>query len=105
MPLEIVKNYQALVKHIPQLIEVSGYRSDFIAKKIGLKPANFSLKKQRGNWSVDEVEKLLQVISNEEVENYLMIELMRSRKNDEELSYEEYKKETSSWKKLSRKAI
>lgn len=95
---EIVKDFQSLVKHIPRLIEVSGYRSDFIAKKIGLKPANFSLKKQRGNWSVDEVEKLLQVISNEEVENFLMIEFMRSRRDDDELSYEEYKKEISSWK-------
>ncbi len=98
MTQNIVKNYQSLVKQLPKLIEVSGYRSDFIAKKIGLKPANFSIKKQRGNWSIDEVEKLLQVISNEEVENYLMIELMRSRKDDEELSYEEYKKEISSWK-------
>ncbi len=73
MTQDIVKNYQSLVKQLPKLIEVSGYRSDFIAKKIGLKPANFSIKKQRGNWSIDEVEKLLQVISNDEVENYLMI--------------------------------
>ncbi len=98
MTLDVVKNYQSLVKRIPELIEISGYRSDFIARKIGLKPANFSVKKQRGNWSVDEVEKFLKVISNEEVENYLMTELMRSRKDDEELSYEEYKKEISSWK-------
>lgn len=96
--LDTVRNYQALLKSIPQLIEISGYRSDFIAKKIGLKPANFSVKKQRGNWSVEEVEKLLQVISNEEVENFVMLEMMRNRKDDEEMSYEEYKKEISSWK-------
>jgi len=98
MPFDLVKNYQLLVKRIPELIEISGYRSDFIAKKIGLKPANFSVKKQCGNWSTEEVEKLLNVISNEEVENYLFIELMRSRKDDEEVSFEEYKKEISSWK-------
>lgn len=98
MTLDVVKNYQSLVKRIPELIEISGYRSDFIAKKIGLKPANFSVKKQRGNWTTEEVEKLLQVISNEEVENYLLIELMRLRKDDEEVSFEEYKKEISSWK-------
>jgi hypothetical protein len=95
---EIVRNYASLVRNIPQLIEVSGYRSDFIAKKIGLKPANFSAKKQRGNWSTGEVEKLLQVINNEEVENFLMIELMRHKKDEEEISYEDYKKEISSWK-------
>jgi hypothetical protein len=98
MTLDVVKSYQSLVKRIPELIEISGYRSDFIAKKIGLKPANFSVKKQRGNWTTEEVEKLLQVISNEEVENYLLIELMRLRKDDEEVSFEEYKKEISSWK-------
>lgn len=98
MTLDVVKSYQSLVKRIPELIEISGYRSDFIAKKIGLKPANFSVKKQRGNWTTEEVEKLLQVISNEEVENYLLIELMRLRKDDEDVSFEEYKKEISSWK-------
>lgn len=94
----IVTDYQTLVRSIPQLIEISGYRSDFLARKIGLKPANFSVKKQRGNWSTDEVEKLLELINNEEVENYLMLELMRNRKDDEDISYEDYKKETSSWK-------
>ena len=98
MTLDIVKNYHSVIKNIPKLIEISGYRNDYIAKKIGLKAANFSVKKQRGNWSINEVEKLLQVISNEEIENYLMIELMRSRKDDDEMSYEEYKKEVSSWK-------
>ncbi|MDQ6814873.1 MAG: hypothetical protein M3040_14150 [Bacteroidota bacterium] len=98
MALDIVADYQALLKNIPQLIEISGYRSDFLAKKIGLKPANFSLKKQRGNWAPNEVEKLLQVINNEEVENYLLLELMRSRKDDKEVSYEDYKKEISTWK-------
>ena len=98
MVQDIVADYQTLIKNIPQLIEISGYRSDFLARKIGLKPANFSVKKQRGNWSSEEVEKLLQVIGNEEVETFLMMELMRSRKGDEEISYDDYKKEISSWK-------
>lgn len=98
MAVDIVTDYQRLVKSIPQLIEISGYRSDFLAKKIGMKPANFSVKKQRGNWSTEEVEKLLQVINNEEIENYVMLELMHNRKDDEEISYKDYKKEILSWK-------
>ncbi|MCW3108534.1 MAG: hypothetical protein JWQ09_3040 [Segetibacter sp.] len=31
--------------------------------------------------------------SSEEVENYLLMEIMRLRRDDEEISYEEYKKE------------
>src|SRR5260221_13238205 len=94
---EIVSNYRTLVNSLGELIQESGYRSDYIAKKIGMKPANFSQKKQRGNWSVEEVEKLLGVIDNEDTENYLMLQLMRAAKKDETVSYEEFQKEMG-WK-------
>ncbi len=94
---EIVSNYQTLVKSLGELIQISGYRSDYLAKKIGMKPANFSQKKQRGNWSLDEVEKLMEVIDNEETENYLMLQLMRAAKIDETVTYEEFQKEMG-WK-------
>lgn len=94
---DIILGYRTLVQSLGELIKVSGYRSDFIAKKIGMKPANFSLKKQRGNWSVDEVEKVMAVIANEETENYLMLELMRAAKAEETVSYSELEKEMG-WK-------
>ena len=97
MVQDIVYNYRTLVHNLGELIQVSGYRSDYIARKIGMKPANFSLKKQRGNWSVDEVEKLMQVIDNEDTENYLMLQLMRAAKNEETVSYAEFQKEMG-WK-------
>jgi uncharacterized protein YjcR len=97
MMQDIILGYRTLVQSLGELIKVSGYRSDFIAKKIGMKPANFSLKKQRGNWSVDEVEKVMAVIANEETENYLMLELMRAAKAEETVSYSELEKEMG-WK-------
>ena len=97
MVQDIVSNYRTLVQSMGELIQVSGYRSDYLAKKIGMKPANFSQKKQRGNWSVDEVEKLMQVIENEETENYLMLQLMRAAKNEETVTYAEFVKEMG-WK-------
>ncbi len=98
MSTSIVTEYKELLRIIPDIIEVSGYRNDFIAKKLGMKPQNFSVKKQRGSWSADEVEKLLSVVNNEEVENYIMLQLMRWRKDDENISYEDYKKEIGAWK-------
>lgn len=95
--LEIVVNYRTLVHNLGELIHVSGYRSDYLAKKIGMKPANFSQKKQKGNWSVEEVEKLMEVIENEDTENYLMLQLMRAAKNGETVGYEEFQKEMG-WK-------
>ncbi len=98
MNTQVVAEYKHLLKIIPDIIEVSGYRNDFIAKKLGMKAQNFSVKKQRGSWSVDEVEKLLKVVDNEDVENFIMLEIMRSRKNDETVTYDEYKAEIASWK-------
>jgi hypothetical protein len=98
MELQVVSSYKKLLSRVADIIEVSGYRNDYIAKKLGLKPQNFSAKKQKGNWSPDELEKLLTVVDNEDVENYLMLEHMRSLKDAETISYEEYKKEIATWK-------
>ena len=97
MAREIVSNYRVLVQSMGELIQVSGYRNDYLAKKIGMKTANFSQKKQKGNWSVEEVDKLMQLIENEDTDNYLMLQLMRAAKNDETVSYAEFQKEMG-WK-------
>ncbi len=92
MAQKIVHNYKTLVETLGELIKISGYRNDYIAKKIDMKAANFSQKKQRGNWSADEVQKIMDVIDNEEVEDYLLLQLMRASKNEETISSEEFKK-------------
>jgi hypothetical protein len=71
MIADIVSNYKQLVDNIPQIIDVSGYRNEFIAKQLNIQPTYFSVKKQRGSWSVDDVQRLLDVIMNEHVKNYL----------------------------------
>lgn len=92
MEVQIVSAYKRLLANISQLIDISGYRQDYIANKMDLKPQNFSTKKQHAKWSMNEIEKLLTIIHNEEVENFLMLEEMRNRKDDETISYNEYKK-------------
>lgn len=68
--LEVIENYMLLKSEISSLIKKSGYRNDFIASKIGMRPDYFAVKKQRGNWSDDEVLKIIKVIENEEVANF-----------------------------------
>lgn len=97
MILEITHQYKILLHHIERLIDISGYRNDYIAKKMKLKASNFSAKKHRSSWTVDEVEKLLSIIDNEEVENYFMLQLMRSKKQEETITLKEFKKEMG-WK-------
>jgi hypothetical protein len=94
---ETVLNYKILLAHIGELINISGYRNDFIAKKLGLKPTTFSMKKQRGTWSYDEVEKLLAIIENEETEDYYLGLIMNAMDTEDTMSLTEFKNEVG-WK-------
>jgi hypothetical protein len=40
----------------------------------------------------------LNVVDNEDVEDFIMVEIMKSRENDETISYDEYKAEIATWK-------
>lgn len=68
--LEIIENYLLLKSQINELIKRSGYRNEFIAQKIGMRPDYFAVKKQRGNWSDVEVKKIVKVIDSEDVANF-----------------------------------
>jgi uncharacterized protein YjcR len=97
MMQDVVINYKTLLENIGELINVSGYRNDYVAKRIGIKPATFSLKKQRATWKADEVEKILSVIENEETEDYFLGLIMKSLEGDETLSLAEFKQQVK-WK-------
>ena len=88
----IVLNYQMLVNNMGQLIDISGFRNDYLSQKIGLKPANFSVKKQKGNWTTTEVLKLLSIIKNKEVEDYIDILKMKEIKKGKFVSSAEFEK-------------
>ncbi len=91
MAVEVVLNYKNLVAQISNLIDVAGYRNDYVAKKIGLSTTSFATKKKRGSFSVDEVEKIMQLIDNEDVDDYLMVTIMDARKDEPVLSLDEFK--------------
>ena len=97
MIAEIVSNYENLVGNIGKLLEVSGYRNDFIAKKLGITNVNFSAKKNRKTFSIEEVKKIVSIIDNEEVEDYLMLSKMDARKDDETISHDDLYKRMG-WK-------
>ncbi|MCE6991303.1 hypothetical protein [Dyadobacter sp. CY323] len=75
--------------NIGQLIEVSGYRNDYIAKKLGLTNVNFSAKKNRRTFTVEEVKKIASIIDNEDVNDFLMMQEMDLRKDDETIGHDE----------------
>lgn len=78
------------------LIELSGYDDNFLAEKTGMNPNLFYAKKGSGNWTEEELEKLLDWVGNEELEDYLLGKMMdeAQKENDAEyLTSEEFKRE------------
>ena len=71
MMTNIIDRYKTLLNSVPKLIEISGYKNEYVAQKLDMTPTYFSLKKSKGNWTIDEVEKILKTISNEDVEDYI----------------------------------
>lgn len=98
MLIKIVENYQLIVDNIGRLIEISGYRNDYLSQKIGLKPANFSLKKQKGNWSSEEIMKLLSIIENKEIQEYMEdLRMKESMRKGKFIASDEFEKQMG-WK-------
>jgi hypothetical protein len=98
MNIAAINNYKNLVEEMPNIIDLSGYKNEYIARKIEMKPQYFSVKKQKNTFNLAEVEKILSVIFNNDVEDYILLLELRSRKNDETVTMAEYKKEIAAWK-------
>jgi ABC-type Zn uptake system ZnuABC Zn-binding protein ZnuA len=94
---EAITNYKSILANLPKAIAVSGYRKDYIAKKLGISPQSFSAKISRKSFSPEDAERLLKVIKNEDVEGFFMLERMKALKNGDNVSYEDAKKELR-WK-------
>jgi uncharacterized protein (DUF2384 family) len=59
---ETIINYKSILANLPKAIAVSGYRKDYIAKKLGISHQSFSAKISRKSFSPEDAERLLKVI-------------------------------------------
>jgi hypothetical protein len=90
--LNIVESYIELKKNMATLINKSGYKNAYLAEQIGIPAPTFSVKKQRGNWTESEIQKILAIIENERLEDFFMLELMRSEKDEPRFPISDLKK-------------
>jgi hypothetical protein len=86
----IIQDYRNLKSNLFFLINKSGFKNNYLASKIGMNPANFSLKKQNGNWTENEIESLLDIISTEEIEDYYLAKILENVDKSETISLEEF---------------
>jgi uncharacterized protein YjcR len=95
--LSVLSQYRAIKNNLGEIIKVSGYRNDYVAKKLGISPQSFSVKKQRNSWNDEEIEKVLEIVDNEDSEDYILGQIMEVLESDETLSLSEFKKAVK-WK-------
>jgi hypothetical protein len=81
--IEILDDYLKLKGNISNLINKSGYKTTYLAEKMGMPQPSFSVKKQRGNWNDNEIRKILEIIENEELEDFYLGKIMSEHKESE----------------------
>lgn len=89
--ISILNQYRAIKNHLGDIIKVSGYRNDYVAKKLGISPQSFAAKKKRNNWNDEEVEKILTIVYNDDSEDYVLLQIMRSMKDEGTITLDEFK--------------
>jgi predicted transcriptional regulator len=90
---KIISDFKTLRGSLSELIERSGYKNAYIANQIGMAPSHFYVKKQRGTWNEDEVEKILDVIESDQLEDYFLGKLMLMLTEDDTVSFAAAKEE------------
>jgi hypothetical protein len=61
--IQLVKDYQALVEKIPQLLAETHYKTGYIISELGITKPTFYRKLRKGTWTTDEVMKLIQFVN------------------------------------------
>lgn len=99
MITEIINQYGDIVQKISHLIDLSGFRNDYLAQKIGMQPSNFSVKKKKNNWAYEELSLLVPILEkSDEVQEYIDTEIMvKGLSQGKNISSEEFEKRMG-WK-------
>ena len=75
----VIENYNLLKSSLPKLLDLSGYRMDYLAEKIGLSKNYFYAKKSKNNFSHEEFEKIIAFIWKDEFQDVVDEELLNRK--------------------------
>ena len=93
---DYVSGYTQIVDNISIIIKDTGYRTNFVAKKLRMPISTFYLKRRKKTFSLDEVTQIVEMLDDDEaLENKYMLELAKERmmddEDDEDITSEELK--------------
>ena len=81
---EFVAGYSQIVDNIGGIIKETGYRTNYVAKKLQMPVSTFYLKKRTKSFTLNEVAQIIGMLDNEEnIENAYLLELAQLRMIDD----------------------
>lgn len=94
----IIQDFKNFKNIFPQILEMSGYKMEFLAQRLSMSATGFSTKKKKNNFSIEQMEQLMDIVWNDYLEEKFLTRAMDEAKNEEPLSKEDTAKIFSSWK-------
>jgi predicted transcriptional regulator len=82
---EVIEDYGEIIHQVDKIIRQTGYKSSFIAKKLGLPESTFYLKKRNKTFTFIEMKRLVELMDDEdddEIEDAFFAKIHEERKND-----------------------
>jgi hypothetical protein len=84
---EVVEDYGEVIRQVDTIIRQTGYKSSFIAKKLGLPESTFYLKKRKKTFTFAEMKRLVELMDEDEddgdLEDRYLMNLYKGHENEE----------------------
>ncbi len=91
MVIEIIQEYKVILRNIDKIIDLSNIKDDNLANQLDITIDEFREKKASKSFSIIEMEKLFSLIDSDEINDYLMLNIMRERSDEESISLDSFK--------------
>ena len=91
MLTEIVNEYRTLCLHVSDLINMTGYKVDYVRQKLGYSRPGWYKKRKAGNFSPDELNVIFKLIRADELEDKVLGDILEKSKLSGRLNEKETK--------------
>ena len=89
--VDLLEEYIQVEKKIGDIIKSTGYKNDFIAKKLKLPISTYYTKKRTKSFTAKEVFQIVRMLDDDDADdNAALLELAKSRMDDDEISADEF---------------
>ena len=89
MIAETIENYKLIANNIDKIIKCSGYKISHIEKELNMDRVSFYKKRKNGSFSLEEMERLVNILDTEKLEDKILTELSVEGENSDTLSEKE----------------